>query len=425
MSTTSVDRPAPTTGAAVVGPPPAVQRWRYPVLLVLLAVGVAVSALPTPLYALYADRWHTSPLVTTVVFTAYAVGALTSVLLSGALSDRFGRRPVLVVALLLVLLGLGVFAAATGVTALVVARLVHGLGIGAVVVAGGAALLDLRPHDAARSGTWNGIAFTLGIAGGAVSSAALAQADLAPLVSPYLLAAALTVPLLGLVLVMREPRTPATGPRTALRIPRPGVPAAMRPRFLFAASGVGAAWAVLGVFLSLEPGIATRAVHADGPLLAGLVVGAFGVAAAVTQAVSSRYPARRVALVGDVATAVLLVVGLGAFATGSGPVVVTSAAALGAAYGLAFGGSLRHLTAEVPAEHRGGVMSAFYLVAYGAMAVPTVLAGVAATVWSPTVVLAPFSVVVAGLAVAVAGHGFRTGVARRRGMSGVARTLVG
>ena len=47
-------------------------------------------------------------------------------------------------------------------------------------------------------------------------------------------------------------------------------------------------------------------------------------------------------------------------------------------------------------------MSAFYLLGYGAMAVPTILAGWAATVWSPERTLAPFLGCVA-LASVVAG----------------------
>ncbi len=388
---------------------PGMQPWRYPVLLALLALCVGVSALPTPLYALYAEAWRYPPVLTTVVFAAYAIGALTAVLVSGPLSDRFGRRPVLVVSLLLVLVGLGVFVTADDVTALVVARLVHGLGIGAVVVAGGAGLLDLRPTDAARTGTRNAIAFTLGIAAGALGAAALAQADLAPLVAPYLASGALVLVLLVAVLAMREPLPASARPGGALRLPRPGVPAAVRPRFVVAATGVGAAWAVLGVFLSLEPGIATTAAGATGPLFGGTLVAVFAGAAALAQSVGSRYPARPVAVVGDAATAVLLVVSLVAFAAGSGPLILLGAVPLGAGYGLAFAGSLRHLTVEVPAEHRGAVMSAFYLVAYAAMVVPTLLAGVAATVWTPAAVLAPFSVAAALLAAVAAVQGARAG----------------
>jgi MFS family permease len=54
---------------------------------------------------------------------------------------------------------------------------------------------------------------------------------------------------------------------------------------------------------------------------------------------------------------------------------------MGLTFGLTFGGSLRHLGQVVPAGRRGEVMSAYYVLAYSALAVPTILAGWAATEW--------------------------------------------
>jgi hypothetical protein len=75
--------------------------------------------------------------------------------------------------------------------------------------------------------------------------------------------------------------------------------------------------------------------------------------------------------------------------------VLLAAMAMGLAFGLAFGGSLRHLGQVVPAGHRGEVMSAYYVLAYSAMAVPTILAGWAATTWGLAAVFPWFSVATA------------------------------
>ncbi|MFJ6850346.1 hypothetical protein ACIQM3_07350 [Streptomyces sp. NPDC091271] len=48
------------------------------------------------------------------------------------------------------------------------------MGIGAIVVVGGAALLDVHPQRAARSGTLTAIAFNVGIAIAALGTATLA-----------------------------------------------------------------------------------------------------------------------------------------------------------------------------------------------------------------------------------------------------------
>ncbi|MEU1048458.1 MFS transporter [Streptomyces sp. NPDC005897] len=369
------------------------QSWSYPALLVLLMLGQATSAIPSPLYSTYAEKWDYPPVLTTVIFAAYGAVAVVAILLSGALSDRYGRRPVLLVAVLLLLAGLAVFVLAAGPAYLVVARMLNGLGIGAIVVVGGAALLDVSPERAARSGTLTAVAFNIGIAAAALGTAALAQTGFHPLLLPYLTDALIGLVLFVLLLVMREPHpSPGTAP---LGIPRPQVPREMRGRFTFAVMGAGAAWAVLGVCFSLEPTIAADAAHVDGPFFGGVVIAAVTLSAACTQILSARRPARTVALVGDTALAVLMLAGVGAFATGNAVLIIVTVALQGAAYGLAFGGSLRHLTAGIPADRRGAVMSMFYLLAYGALIAPTLLVGIGATVWADTTVFSAFSVLTA------------------------------
>ncbi|GHA46795.1 MFS transporter [Streptomyces tauricus] len=371
------------------------QSWSYATLLVLLMLGQATSAIPSPLYSLYAEKWDYPPLLTTVIFAAYGAVAAVAILVSGALSDRYGRRPVLLVAVLLLLAGLAVFVLAAGPGYLVVARMLNGVGIGAIVVVGGAALLDVTPERAARSGTLTAIAFNVGIAVAALGTAALAQTGFHPLFLPYLADALIALVLLVLLLVMREPH-PSAG-AAPLGIPRPQVPEEIRGRFLFSVIGAGAAWAVLGVCFSLEPSIAAHAAHVDGPFFGGVVIAAVTLTAAATQVASARYPARTVALVGDTALAVLMLAGVGAFATGDATVIIATIALQGGAYGLAFGGSLRHLTAHIPAERRGAVMSMFYLLAYGALITPTLLVGIGATVWGDTTIFPVFSVLAAVL----------------------------
>ncbi|GAA2597505.1 MULTISPECIES: MFS transporter [Streptomyces] len=369
------------------------QPWSYATLLALLILGQATSAIPSPLYSLYAEKWDYPPFLTTVVFAAYGAVAVIAILVSGPLSDRYGRRPVLLVAVLLLLAGLAVFTFAAGPGYLVVARMLNGLGIGAIVVVGGAALLDVSPERAARSGTFTAIAFNVGIAVAALGTATLAQTGFHPLLVPYLADGLVAVALLVLLAVMREPH-PSVG-AAPLGIPRPQVPKEIRQRFTFAVIGAGAAWAVLGVCFSLEPAIASRAAHIDGPLFGGVIIAAVTLTAAVAQVIGGRYPARTVALVGDTALAALMLAGVAGFATGNAVVITVTVALQGGAYGLAFGGSLRHLTAHIPAERRGAVMSAFYLLAYGALITPTLLVGLGATVWSDTAIFPVFSVLAA------------------------------
>lgn len=376
------------------------QQWAYPMVMSLLALSLGISAAPAPLYGVYAATWDFAPITTTVVFAVYAFGALVSVLLTGPVSDRIGRRPVLLAAAIGLLAGLVLFALAQSVAWLVVARAVHGLSVGAIVVAGSAALLDLDPEQGARSGKRTGVAFNVGIALTIVVVSVLAEYGARPLVTPYVLLAVLVTVLLAAVVVMREPHGHSGA--SELRITRPRVPASIAADFRFASIGVMASWSVLGVFLSLFPKIASDAVGTRNLLLGGAVVAAMAIAAAISQLVAVRWTPRLAAVSGDAGTAVTLVACIVAIHSGSAIAIVAASAVLGFFFGMAFGSSLRHLGDVVPADHRGEVMSAFYLGGYGAMAVPTILAGWAATVWSPEQILAPFLGCVA-LASVVAG----------------------
>lgn len=351
----------------------------YPLLMVLLAVALGVSGVPAPLYGIYASRWHLAPLTTTVVFAAYAVGALAAVLVAGVVSDRVGRKPPLLVALVAMAAGLVVFMTAHGVLALVAARTLHGLAVGTAVVVASAALLDLRPEHGARTGQLTGITFNLGMAVTILGAALLAQFAPDPLVVPYAVVGVAVLLLLVALLGLCEPHTQrSTAP---LRLVRPAVPGHIRHDFRFAVLGVMAAWAVLGVYLSLFPAFAGARTGIHSLVFGGAVVAAMAGAAAVSQAYGGRLAARRAAVLGDFGTAAALLLGLVALRTGAASAVLAAAVLMGLMFGLAFGGSLRHLGSVVPAGRRGEVMSAYYLLAYGAMAVPTVVAGGAASAW--------------------------------------------
>lgn len=365
----------------------------YPLVMALLGVALGVSGVPAPLYSVYQGEWHLAPITTTVIFAVYALGALGGVLLAGPLSDRLGRKPLLVAALIGMAIGLVVFMTAHNVLALVIARTLHGASVGTAVVTGAATLLDLKPEHGPRNGHLTGIVFNSGMATSVLGVSFLAQYGPAPLVMPYAVVGGLVAVILLGVLAMAE--THGGRGQSPMRIARPTVPAVIRPDFWFAALGAMASWSVLGVYLSLFPAYAAQSTHIHGLVFGGVVVAAMAGSAAIGQAFWGTVPARRAAVIGDVAMAVALVLGVPALASHDAAWVLVDASALGAAFGLAFGGSLRHLGQVVPAGRRGETMSAFYLCAYSAMAVPTLIAGWAATRWGVAAIFPWFSFAVA------------------------------
>src|SRR5262249_48393935 len=89
------------------------------------------------------------------------------------------------------------------------------------------------------------------------------------------------------------------------------------------------------------------------------------------------------------------------------PLLIGSAVG-GAGFGVAFLGALRNLSASIPPDHRAGVMSAFFLVAYAPLSIPAVPAGLAGTPLGLATPFAIFAAAVAALALLVAFQAWRT-----------------
>src|SRR5690348_4146304 len=124
---------------------------------------MAGANLATPLYAVYSQRFHFSSLVLMAVFATYAIVLVPSLVLFGRLSDRFGRRVVILLGLGFAVCGLALFAAAQSTAWLVGARAVQGLAVGMISGAATAALVELDPDgDRRRAALLAGLAQALG-----------------------------------------------------------------------------------------------------------------------------------------------------------------------------------------------------------------------------------------------------------------------
>src|SRR5919198_600890 len=152
------------------------------------------SSVPSPLYAVYQHRWGFSSFVLTCVFAVYAIALLAALICLGSLSDAYGRRPVLAVALVALIVAMALFAAATSVVWLFLARVVQGVATGVATSALIAALAELEPSGSPqRAALVSSSAPTFGLAGGALAAGLLVEYGPAPRVLPYLCVLALLV----------------------------------------------------------------------------------------------------------------------------------------------------------------------------------------------------------------------------------------
>ena len=105
-------------------------RAAYVLMTSIIGLALFTSGTPSPLYQTYRALWGFSSVVLTLVYATYAFGVLAALLVAGTISDRVGRRPVLIVALTALMLTTVVFMAAQSVLWLFVARAIQGLATG-------------------------------------------------------------------------------------------------------------------------------------------------------------------------------------------------------------------------------------------------------------------------------------------------------
>lgn len=168
------------------------------VALDLVGFGIILPVLP-----LYARKFHASPTVIGVMIASFSVAQLICSPLWGRVSDRLGRKPVLIVSLAGTAIGSLLTGLAGGVGLLFVGRIIDGAS-GASVSVAQASVADIAsPQERARLFGLLGAAFGLGFVFGPALGAvfALVNARL-----PFLVAAGLAG-VNALVAVRRLPET--------------------------------------------------------------------------------------------------------------------------------------------------------------------------------------------------------------------------
>lgn len=361
--------------------------------LTILTLG---SNIPTALYGLYRAELGFSPLTQTAIFAAYVATLVPALFLLGPLSDRTGRRPVLLAGLAAGALGAIVLATAHTTGWLFAGRLLQGLSIGACSAAGAAALLEHvpagHPRRAARAAT---VTAAGGCALGPLWAGLAAEYLPHPLVTPYAVFVLALVPALVTLLTLPAAATART-PGRLLEPPR--VPAPIRSVFTRAALPVAASWAVAGLFLSVAPAWITGLLGTTNLLVGAAAASLMLVCSVVTQfSMRGLEPltAQRIGL----ACNLLGVVGLAL--VGAAPNLILLLAVttcVGIGHGLTFAGGMQRVSAAI-ATHApdagGSVLAAFFTCAYTGMALSSLAVGLLMNHQSATTAVTEFSIATA------------------------------
>jgi Major Facilitator Superfamily len=336
----------------------------------------ASSSAVTPLYHLYQASMHLTPFWITIVFSSYVASLLTALLTVGGLSDYVGRRPVILVALLLNAAAMVLFSEAQGVGQLILARMVQGLSVGVGTTALGAAILDT---NRARGPLLNSVTAFLGMTAGSLGAAALITFASDPLHRVYEVLLALTALLIALLYVMPESSTRKAGALASL-LPQVRVPPQSRAILARLTPANVAAWSLGGLYLSLMPTLVATTMGIASPWVGGVVVAALMLTAAIAVATSRNWPVQRLIVTSTGTLALGVAVTMIGIQQQQVIALFAGTMIAGAGFGSTFSATLRALLPTAEPHQRAGLLSAFYLQSYLAFAVPAVVAGLSVPV---------------------------------------------
>ena len=375
---------------------------------------MAFSTVPTPLYPSYERVDGFGPFVVTIVFSAYALGVLVSLFLAGHLSDWYGRKAVLLPAVVLSIASALVFLGSAALPALIVGRVLSGLSVGLLTATATAHLDDL--HRRARpgaSGTRASVVATganLGGLGlGTLVSGLIVEHTSTPLKAPFLVFLVLLGA--GALTVLLAPETvDRPEPRPRYRPQRVSVPEQARPSFFAAAIIALITFAMFGLFTSLAPAV-LKSLHSASAAATGVTVFLVFGSAALAQILLMRWSASAQLRFGLGALAVGLVLLTSAVWVSSLALFVLGGVVSGAAAGTAFKGSVSTVLGLAAPERRGETLTGLFLAAYLGISLPVVGLGIAVQSLSIRDAMSVFAVLL------LAATGVVALTTRRRGAS--------
>src|SRR5919204_1066666 len=148
-----------------------------PLLIIFLTIFVNLIGfgIIIPLLPFYAQTFGASPVVIGLLFAVFSLCQLVAAPALGDMSDRHGRRPVLVFSLLGTVISFVMLAIAHSVVMLFAARIVDGLSGGNISTARAYVADITEPKDRARAYGLIGAAFGLGFILGPALSGVLAH----------------------------------------------------------------------------------------------------------------------------------------------------------------------------------------------------------------------------------------------------------
>jgi MFS family permease len=365
----------------------------------------AFGTVPTPLWPLYAVRDGLSPTTVTLAFACMLVGAGTSLYLFGHLSDRVGRRRIIVPALAFGIAAAAVMAWWPTLPGLLIGRVLTGVAIG-LMASTATYLTDLyraghpaQPRSRVPA-TVASVANLGGLSIGPLVAGALLRWVGHPFTTSYFVFIALMV--IGAISVSLSPETVDLAQPTSTSAPKFVLRHAQTTVFVGAAAVAFCSFAIFGLFSSVGSLIVHNELHEGSPFIWGvagfLVLGV----SALAQTLFAKLAVVRILALGLLGVPVGMALVVVALYNPSLTLYLLGSAIAGAGAGLLFKAALSVAITTAEPGSTAGVLAMFFVVAYLGLGLPTVLLTAATHLIGSRSALIIFSAVILAVSVSAA-----------------------
>ncbi|MGO3868752.1 MFS transporter [Alcaligenes sp. SORT26] len=342
----------------------------YVWISIAMCIGVMGTALASPLYPLYQDRWDLNASHITQLYVAYMAAGLTGLLFLGRLSDLKGFMPVLRTGLILVTSGVTLSAFAWDVGSFLFSRIMIGMASSMIVTSASIGLGQFnRGGDVQRAAATTSLMLAFGFGLGPVVGGLIAQWIPNPLFSSYIPSMALGV-LAIYALFQIKPiasKQPVPQEKSSWRtwMPRLTLPAThLRRPYLIGCLSACCAFAMFSLFASLAPSFMAQMVPWHGPATSGLSIGIILFMSSGFQLLIRRWPAKRSVIVGLLSFTLACIALLVNLWASSSLLFILCVLLTAFGHGLCMYGGMSIVQRVSPPHQRAGLTSTYLITGY-------------------------------------------------------------
>lgn len=350
-------------------------------LALALMAALLNSSAPTPLYPLYQHQLGLTAVSLTIIYGAYAAGVLISLFGVGNMAGKVrDLRSMILPALFMVFCGALLFAIADSFQWLFLARLLAGIGTGALTGAANIALLRFGPKDNGKAAALIAtLSFTFGLALGPIFSGIALQTGFHTTSLAFMFIMAMSL-IAALGVIFTWPRAAMVNPREqtedGLKLANSSLLAGLQAtgkNFFLCAMALFMCWAIASSILAVGPSVSESllGVHSRGVF--GYVIAVYLIIAGISQILSRKVNARQALMPGCFAQVCSLMLFAASVEWHSVILACIGMIIGGYAYGAIFVGSATLVNMISPNASHARLLSLFYVIAYVSNWVPILL----------------------------------------------------